>query len=213
MVYPAFPHPMPSPYTIEQTAEASGLSVKFIRRLKNALPEFFEKHTERGQSNALLFDEEILEVLKRTKDLKNRGRTLQQIRDELAMVAAKRTLEIERPPAATTGGTSVSGVQTEEEMAHHQPARPAAASSSSDGIKQSLTRENELLRSQLDLLQMLLRKAEERFDRLLPEATQEKKQSLKSQLLMWIVEAVVVTVFAAGFIFMIWLFAQKAFTL
>src|SRR3989338_834837 len=88
-VYPALPHPMPSPYTIEQTAEASGLSVKFIRRLKAALPEYFERHTERGQSNALLFDEDMIEVLKRTKDLKNRGRTLQQIRDELAEISKK----------------------------------------------------------------------------------------------------------------------------
>jgi len=60
------------------------------------------------------------------------------------------------------------------------------------------------------LLQTLLQKAEERFDRLLPEG---KTQNTKSQLLMWLVEAVVVTAFASGFIFLIWFFAQKAFRL
>jgi len=191
-----FYRPMPSPYTIEQTAEASGLSIKFIRRLKTALPEFFEKHTERGQSNALLFDEEILEVLKRTKDLKNRGRTLQQIRDELAEISKSyhaEKAEGYEPVESTTVEQQSPGVGGEGEY---------------------LKRENELLRSQVGFLQDLLRKAEERFDRLLPEAAGEgKKPSLKSQLLMWLVEAAVVTIFAAGFIFMIWLFAQKAFTL
>lgn len=187
---------MPSPYTIEQTAEASGLSIKFIRRLKTALPEYFEKHTERGQSNSLLFDEEILEVLKRTKDLKNRGRTLQQIRDELA--------EISKSYHAEIGQGSVTPDPS--------PVTPEAHSGNGEG--EYLKRENDLLRSQVGLLQDLLRKAEERFDRLLPEASNDgKKQSLKGQLLMWLVEAAVVTVFAAGFIFMIWLFAQRAFTL
>ncbi|HLC76373.1 MAG TPA: MerR family transcriptional regulator [Candidatus Peribacterales bacterium] len=187
---------MPAPYTIEQTAEASGLSIKFIRRLKVALPEFFEKHTERGQSNSLLFDEEILEVLKRTKDLKNRGRTLQQIRDELAEISKSYHEE------KTHGSDSVL-----------PPPAPLGTEVQS-GEGEYLKRENDLLRSQVGLLQDLLRKAEERFDRLLPEASVEgKKQSLKGQLLMWLVEAAVVTVFAAGFIFMIWLFAQKAFTL
>ena len=187
---------MPSPYTIEQTAEASGLSIKFIRRLKVALPEFFEKHTERGQSNALLFDEEILEVLKRTKDLKNRGRTLQQIRDELAEVSKSYHAE------------------KADGHVHMESAPVEQQSKEMSGEGEYLKRENDLLRSQVGLLQDLLRKAEERFDRLLPEASGDgKKQSLKSQLLMWLVEAAVVTIFAAGFIFMIWLFAQKAFTL
>ncbi len=191
---------MPSPYTIEQTADASGLSIKFIRRLKSALPELFEKHTERGQSNALLFDEEIIEVLKRTRDLKNRGRTLQQIRDELSEVAAKYT-NVEQ-----------------EKKSEFEPLAPSTpnegAPEESVIVTSSLERENELLRSQVSLLQELLKKAEDRFDRLLPAAsTDGKRQNLKSQLLMWLVEAAVVTVFAAGFIFMIWLFAQRAFTL
>ena len=195
---------MPSPYTIEQTAEASGLSVKFIRRLKAALPEYFERHTERGQSNALLFDEEMLEVLKRTKDLKNRGRTLQQIRDELAHIALHR-----QESAAATTKNAEEGIHPEPSLSPQQPMV--------EGVRESLNRENELLRSQVTLLQDLLRKAEERFDRLLPAAGEGSrtipKQNLKSQLLLWLVEAAVVTVFAAGFIFMIWLFAQRAFSL
>ncbi|HLD08255.1 MAG TPA: MerR family transcriptional regulator [Candidatus Peribacterales bacterium] len=187
---------MPAPYTIEQTAEASGLSVKFIRRLKSALPEYFERHTERGQSNALLFDEDMIEVLKRTKDLKNRGRTLQQIRDELAEISKKHQ-------------TDDAGEQRDVKAAE---AKSEIAAGS--GAGEYLVRENDLLRSQVNFLQDLLRKAEERFDRLLPEGGSEvRKQSLKSQLLMWLVEAAVVTIFAAGFIFMIWLFAQRAFTL
>ena len=192
---------MPSPYTIEQTAEASGLSVKFIRRLKAALPEYFERHTERGQSNALLFDEEMLEVLKRTKDLKNRGRTLQQIRDELAHVALHHQ-------------TSTAPVMENAKEGIPGESSPAPARQVTEVVRDSLNRENELLRSQVTLLQDLLRKAEERFDRLLPAASGgQVKQNLKSQLLLWLVEAAVVTVFAAGFIFMIWLFAQKAFQL
>jgi len=84
-----------------------------------------------------------------------------------------------------------------------------------------------MLKSQVELLKHLLRKAEDRFDRLLPEpgkatakvgqsgtnAVQTKKEGIKSQLVLWLVEAVVVTAFAAGFIFMIWLFAQRAFAL
>ena len=195
---------MPSPYTIEQTAQASGLSVKFIRRLKTALPEYFERHTERGQSNALLFDEEMLEVLKRTKDLKNRGRTLQQIRDELAHVALHHQ-------------TSTAPVMENAKEGIPGESSPAPARQVTEVVRDSLNRENELLRSQVTLLQDLLRKAEERFDRLLPAAGEgmrnAPKQNLKSQLLLWLVEAAVVTVFAAGFIFMIWLFAQKAFQL
>lgn len=184
---------MPAPYTIEQTAEASGLSVKFIRRMKSALPELFSKHTERGQSNALLFDEEIIEVLKRTKQMKNRGRTLQQIRDELAALAGKEG-ESEEPKQEA--------ISKEEKI-------------SDDPLKQALDRENLLLRSQVNLLQTLLKKSEERFDRLLPAATEKEspKAGFKTQMVMWLVEAVVVTAFAAGFIFLIWLFAQKAFTL
>lgn len=179
---------MPAPYTIEQVASASGLSVKFVRRMKEALPQLFEKHTERGGANALLFDEAILEILKRTKELKNRGRTLQQIRDELSQFA--------KFPASSASAAL--------------PVLP-------DPFKAMLERENTLLRSQVDLLQNLLRKAEERFDRLLPAATapppppSPKQETLKSQLLLWLVEAVVVTAFASGFIFLIWFFAQKAF--
>lgn len=214
---------MPAPYTIEQTAEASGLSIKFIRRLKAALPEYFEKHTERGQSNALLFDEEMLEVLKRTRDLKNRGRTLQQIRDELAHIALHHQ-----------GGDALIVERTEEGM-HEEPSPVSLPHPMTEVVRESLNRENELLRSQVTLLQDLIRRAEERFDRLLPAASVEEtglrqgsplrlsgfegqvggqvRQSLKSQLLLWLVEAAVVTVFAAGFIFMIWLFAQRAFSL
>ena len=188
---------MPSPYTIEQTADMSGLSVKFIRRMKEAMPQLFEKHTERGQSNALLFDEEIVEVLKRTASLKNRGRTLRQIRDELSARATE---------------------QKEKERSEEVAISPDKAGETSEKagiIEKSLERENTLLRSQLSLLQTLLQKADERFDRLLPQATEskEKKPSMKSQMLMWLVEAVVVTSFAAGFIFLIWLFAQRAFSL
>ena len=200
---------MPSPYTIEQTAEASGLSIKFIRRLKAALPELFAKHTERGQSNAILFDEEILEILKRTKDLKNRGRTLQQIRDELAQVAERHKVK-EELAKAEEGSNATS----EEEVQATQFASPMRKVSDTV-VVQSLHRENEMLRSQVTFLQDLIRKAEARFDRLLPEATGEnsRKSGMKSQLMMWLVEAAVVTVFAAGFIFMIWLFAQRAFSL
>lgn len=192
---------MPAPYTIEQTAEVSGLSVKFIRRLKTALPEYFEKHTERGQSNALLFDEDMVEVLKRTKDLKNRGRTLQQIRDELSQIALHH-----RESTAPVLESTKEGMPEESS--------PSTSPQVTEVMRDSLNRENELLRSQVTLLQDLLRKAEERFDRLLPAASGDgKKQNLKSQLLLWLVEAAVVTVFAAGFIFMIWLFAQRAFQL
>jgi DNA-binding transcriptional MerR regulator len=149
---------------------------------------------ERGAANALLFDETILEVLKQTRELRSRGRTLQQIRDELASLSGKtEKTEQSRGSAETTFGETT---------------------------KASLERENTLLRSQVTLLQTLLQKAEERFDRLLPARTKsteettpvmEKGPNMKSQLLLWLVEAVVVTSFASGFIFLIWFFAQKAF--
>ena len=141
---------MPSPYTIEQTAEASGLSVKFIRRLKTALPEYFERHTERGQSNALLFDEEMLEVLKRTKDLKNRGRTLQQIRDDLAHVALHHQ-----------GSTAPATESAKEGMP--EESSPTPTRQVTEVVRDSLNRENELLRSQVTLLQDLLRKTEKQI--------------------------------------------------
>ena len=193
----SLPDRMPSPYTIDQAASASGLSVKFIRRMKEALPVLFEKHTERGAANALLFDETILEVLKQTRELRSRGRTLQQIRDELASLPGK-TGETEEGRGETEGSNDSLGETT----------------------KASLERENVLLRSQVTLLQTLLQKAEDRFDRLLPARTKsteettpvmEKGPNMKSQLLLWLVEAVVVTAFASGFIFLIWFFAQKAF--
>ena len=193
---------MPAPYTIEQTAEVSGLSVKYIRRLKSALPRLFEKHSNRGKSNAILFDESIVEILKRTKDLRDRGRTLQQIRDELADVAQHNAEKKEKTKKTETGSDSKGDVVLE-------------VGEGGKVVTKSLERENTLLRSQVDLLQMLLRKAEDRFDRLLPEGKigETKKDSFKSQMILWLVEAVVVTAFAAGFIFMIWLFAQKAFEL
>jgi len=194
-VYPALTPPMPSPYTIEQTASASGLSVKFIRRMKEALPGLFEKHTERGPSNALLFDEGMIEILKRTRDLRSRGRTLQQIRDDLSALAES---SVEEAAADVSPAKVEEGSRTEQRV------------EVSIALKEAIERENTLLRSQVTLLQTLLQKAEERFDRLLPEG---KTQNTKSQLLMWLVEAVVVTAFASGFIFLIWFFAQKAFRL
>ena len=194
---------MPAPYTIEQTSDLSGLSVKYIRRLKSALPRLFEKHSNRGKSNAILFDESIIEILKRTKALKDRGRTLQQIRDEMMEVAKHNKEKAEKGERAGKA-ERLSGSGDVIEVGEGNKV-----------VTKSLNRENELLRSQVDLLQMLLRKAEERFDRLLPEGKigEPKKESVKSQMIMWLVEAVVVTAFAAGFIFMIWLFAQKAFEL
>lgn len=198
---------MPAPYTIKQVSSASGLSVKFVRRMKEALPQLFEKHTERGSVNALLFDESILEVLKRTKELKNRGRTLKQIREELSALAGEGGME---------GKVGIEGVED---------AVPFFSFEKHDPMKTMLERENVLLRSQVELLQGLLHKAEERFDRLLPTMTATssaagttlqavpKRETLKSQLLLWLVEAVVVTAFASGFIFLIWFFAQKAFKL
>lgn len=195
---------MPAPYTIEQTAKASGLSSKFIRRLKTALPELFEKHTERGQSNSLLFDEEIVEVLKRTKALKNKGRTLQQIRDELAHVAAKHV----------SNDSTDSDAKPDSKEGSSSPFASAIKKPSEVYQSESLKRENEMLRTQVDFLQEMVKRSEARFDRLLPEATASApKKGLRSHLMMWLVEAAVVTVFAAGFIFMIWLFAQRAFSL
>lgn len=214
---------MPSPYTIEQTADMSGLSIKFIRRLKAALPELFEKNTERGQSNALLFNEELVEVLKRTRELQNRGRTLQQIRDELASVAGRPSDAQTPQQFSDTVVRQSSDVQKEDiQLSEHgkqgSVAQEETPPSKTDPLTpSSLRRENELLRTQVTFLQELIRRSEARFDRLLPSpiAANEpmKKQGLKTQLLLWLVEAAVVTVFAAGFIFMIWLFAQKAFTL
>jgi DNA-binding transcriptional MerR regulator len=163
--------------------------------MKEALPSLFEKHTERGPSNALLFDEGMIEILKRTRDLRSRGRTLQQIREELAAL----------PREAEEGS-----VQEGKEGKTTEPLVIEKMDIQSDGLRAALERENTLLRSQVTLLQTLLQKAEERFDRLLPEG---KTQNAKSQLLMWLVEAVVVTAFATGFIFLIWFFAQKAFRL
>lgn len=199
---------MPAPYTIEQTAKASGLSSKFIRRLKTALPELFEKHTERGQSNSLLFDEEIVEVLKRTKALKNKGRTLQQIRDELATVA-RHSRDV---PRGSEGSPQPSLQDSNDGLSSPfaSPIKKPADEYQSEAIK----RENEMLRSQVSFLQEMVKRSEARFDRLLPEATASTpKKGLRSHLMMWLVEAAVVTVFAAGFIFMIWLFAQRAFSL
>ena len=194
---------MPAPYTIEETSQASGLSVKFIRRMKDALPQLFEKHTERGSANALLFDEGIIEILKRTQDLRNRGRTLRQIRDELSALA-KGALK-KQPNIEQTRQT---------DSAASPNLRPR---DSNTDLASILERENTLLRSQINLLQGLLQRAEERFDRLLPAGkplgNTPETQSLKSQLLLWLVEAVVVTAFASGFIFLIWFFAQKAFRL
>lgn len=205
---------MPAPYTIEQTAENSGLSTKFIRRLKTALPDLFEKHTERGQSNSLLFDEEIVEVLKRIKDLKNKGRTLQQIRDELAQVATRHKVALNSSEAPSE--------KTDEQPPDPQGSDDGTPSSFASPTKKrpdkyqndSLRRENEMLRSQVDFLQEMVKRSEARFDRLLPEAAPgAPKKGIRSHLMMWLVEAAVVTVFAAGFIFMIWLFAQRAFSL
>ena len=162
--------------------------------MKEALPGLFEKHTERGPSNALLFDEGMIEILKRTRDLRSRGRTLQQIRDDLSALAES---SAEEPAADVSPAKVEEGSRTERVEV-------------SIALKEAIERENTLLRSQVTLLQTLLQKAEERFDRLLPEG---KTQNTKSQLLMWLVEAVVVTAFASGFIFLIWFFAQKAFRL
>jgi DNA-binding transcriptional MerR regulator len=204
---------MPSPYTIDEASAASGLSVKFIRRMKEALPVLFEKHTERGAANALLFDETILEVLKQTRELRSRGRTLQQIRDELASLSGKSDAkEKSRGEGESNAST---GLSTGSE------GKEGRNDSLGETTKASLERENVLLRSQVTLLQTLLQKAEERFDRLLPARTKsteettpmmEKGPNMKSQLLLWLVEAVVVTAFASGFIFLIWFFAQKAFS-
>ena len=185
---------MSSPYTIQQSSEMSGLSVKFIRRLKDAMPSLFASHTERGQANALLFDEEIIQVLKRIQSLKHRGRTLKQIRDEIAGYVKKK--------------------QSEESGGGEPMTISSQTSEPRDPLTGALKRENDLLRSQVSLLQELVRRAEERFDRLLPEGKISEKQSRPAfQLFLWLVEAVVVTVFASGFIFLVWFFAQKAFAL
>lgn len=166
------------------------------------MPHLFEKHSNRGKSNAILFDESIVEILSRTKNLRDKGRTLQQIRNELTEVAQHNAEKAVNADKADVSSSQKNDVVLEV---------------GEDGkfVAKSLERENTLLRSQVDLLQMLLRKAEDRFDRLLPEGKlgEGKKDSLKTQIILWLVEAVVVTVFAAGFIFMIWLFAQKAFNL
>ena len=194
---------MPAPYTIEETSQASGLSVKFIRRMKDALPQLFEKHTERGSANALLFDEGMIEILKQTRDLRNRGRTLRQIRDELSTLAK----------GVTEKQTNLGKTSQTDPISSPTPTQTPSHSD----FASLLERENTLLRSQVHLLQNLLQKAEERFDRLLPAGkplgNTPESQSLKSQLLLWLVEAVVVTAFASGFIFLIWFFAQKAFRL
>ena len=199
---------MPAPYTIEETSHASGLSVKFIRRMKDALPQLFEKHTERGPANALLFDEGMVEILKQTRNLRNRGRTLRQIRDELSALA--RGVTEKQANVGQTGETpGTATAQVEEQSDSLVRGRTDFAS--------LLERENTLLRSQVNLLQGLLQRAEERFDRLLPAGKPPgmipEQPGLKSQLLLWLVEAVVVTAFASGFIFLIWFFAQKAFRL
>lgn len=230
VVYPPFAKGMPAPYTIEQVADASGLSTKFVRRLRGALPRLFEKHTERGGANALLFDEAILEILKRTRELKNRGRSLKQMREELSALVGKEKNATRQDPHVIPNSTSPEFL---EERSAYRGTRVWAAQHDiggyaergDDPMKAALERENALLRSQVDLLQNLLRKAEERFDRLLPMTTasasdmqagttqgpSSKKENLKAQLLLWLVEAVVVTTFATGFIFLIWFFAQKAF--
>ena len=197
----------------------SGLSIKYIRRLKSAMPKLFDQHTDRGQNNAILFDEEIIEVMKRMREMKNRGKTLAQIRNEIVQVAKReQDKKVQEESKANLENEAVENTETSVSTNENIPRVP---------VTKMLQRENDMLKSQVELLKHLLKKAEERFDRLLPEAgkgssklgqtdtNQEKtkKMGFKSQMFMWLVEAVVVTAFATGFIFMIWLFAQRAFSL
>lgn len=200
----------------------SGLSIKYIRRLKSSMPKLFDRHTDRGQNNAILFDEEIIETMKRMREMKNRGKTLAQIRNEILQVAKreqeKRSQEEPKANLENENTESSEISETSTVQGINIPKVP---------VTKMLQRENDMLKSQVELLKHLLKKAEERFDRLLPEpgktssklgqtdTNQEKtkKMGFKTQMFMWLVEAVVVTAFATGFIFMIWLFAQRAFSL
>jgi DNA-binding transcriptional MerR regulator len=194
---------MPSPYTIQESAQLTGLSVKFIRRLKDSLPLLFEKHTERGNANALLFDEEIIEVLRRVNDLKNRGKTLNQIRREMSQYVADKREEMEENIASITeAGIADDGDEFMNEL---------LPPSQTMEVRHALERENSLLRSQVDLLQTLVRNAEQRFDRLLPEAT-ERKSGWKTLVFNWVTEAAVVTALASAFIALFWYAAQNLFS-
>jgi DNA-binding transcriptional MerR regulator len=203
---------MPAPYSIEETAAASGLSVKFIRRMRQTLPELFERYSERGAANALYFSEELLEVLKRTRQLRDRGRTLQQIRDEFGTIK-----EEEKQQQQGRGDTG------REDMGERERERVKESTIPADPLQQVLERENELLRSQVTLLQHLLERADERFDRLLPAAQtspplppQQReggRGDWRNAMLRGVAETAIVTLIASGSIFLLWFLMKKLLAL
>lgn len=142
---------MPAPYTIKETAQMSGLTVKFIRRLKEQLPSLFQEHTDRGNANALLFSETIVEILKQVALERNKGRTLRQIVRDLSPTPHQResTAGMSLGAPVGEGGSPTS----RESLASHLA---------------SLARENAFLKEQLTFFQKLLETSERRFERLLP---------------------------------------------
>lgn len=70
--------------SLQDVADASGLTPAFIRRLLNRLPEFLDKYQKKGVKNSIQIEPNALGIFQHINQLKADGLTIPQIKSELA---------------------------------------------------------------------------------------------------------------------------------
>lgn len=69
--------------TVKQLSQQTGLTVSFIRKCLDSLPDILKQHTQRGSKNAVLIDANGLVIFERIRQLKQEGRVLPDIKTAL----------------------------------------------------------------------------------------------------------------------------------
>ena len=138
--------------SINDLAEATGLTVKYIHKCNAQLLPLYEKHTERGEHNSWLFEDGVLiQIYSRVKRLKDEGLSIGRI---------KRTLEKEMDYVKEEENNGKQEGKEDESPLDHPLVRKFAELSDqrvADNKETyekliSLTEENALLRNELKLL-------------------------------------------------------------
>jgi hypothetical protein len=209
---------MSPPYSIKEAASISGLSTKYIQRLRRVMPKLFETSSVRGKANKMLLTEEIVQVLKGVSVLKGKGKSLNEIAQSM-MGGRGHVFDLSK--SVQTRGKLLSklsklGQNSSELVQGFVPSDSDIFSLDNDGsqpvqtvvqtvqteqgdpkMERQLRQELLFLQNEVQFLRETLRRTEERFDRLLPAAkdwgSQPQKQKNLKQIL---VEAVITALIA-----------------
>ncbi|MBS3765140.1 hypothetical protein KGY71_01335 [Candidatus Bipolaricaulota bacterium] len=154
-------------HSIKELADILGYSVYQLRDRLDQLRPWFDQYIQRGEKNKILIDGSGLEVLRRFKDMEDRGVSLKEIPEKIQT-------ELNKDKVKQKDGSS--GKNTQVSQNTNQTDLDRDQNTEKGKRIEELQEQVEYLRKQIEKKDKIIQEKDEQLHRYLPEPEEEKKK-------------------------------------